>query len=502
MIDELRARWQERPVTIAAIVAVVTFIVFLPALGNDFVRYDDPAYVFENRVVQSGLSLEAVRWSFTTLSMSNWHPLTWLSYLIDSSLFGIEPLGFHATNVLLHAMCAALVVLVVSSLTGDALIAAAVALLFALHPLRVESVAWISERKDVLSGVFFLLTLLWYVKAVRTSSRAWHGFALVAFAAGLMAKAMIVTVPPLLLVIDVCFLQRRDIGRALLEKVPYAVLAGVVSVLTVIAQEEAIVDVDRHGLGARVSNAVVSIARYLAMTAWPVDLNVGHRIPNEGWSTLAVFASAALVVALTAAFAAMALRWRDARALGGWLWFLGMLVPVLGLVQVGGAAMAERYTYLPHIGLLLALALALALAVPRVARAPLGVVATFGVALALALACVPRTIDQIGVWSSTRTLFAHAVTVTPDHAWMRMYLAGALIHESDDEADARLAVSEGATAIRLRPDDPALLAHFGLLLAKAGQREEAERALRAVLEVEPENAIARAELERIAREAP
>lgn len=493
--------------TIAVVVAVITMVVFLPALGNGFVRYDDHGYVYENRVVLSGLNIDAIRWSFTTLSMSNWHPLTWLTYLVDSSLFGMDAAGFHATNVLLHAMCAALAVLVVSSLGGDVLMGAAVALLFALHPLRVESVAWISERKDVLSGVFFLLTLLWYVKAARASgaqrpSFTWHALALAAFALGLMAKSMLVTVPPLLLVIDACFLRRRDVARALLEKLPYAALAAIAAVVTLRAQGDAIVDVEAHGVGARVSNALVSMARYLAKTAWPTDLSVAYRVPDDGWSPLAVAGSALLVLALTTALAAMAWRARDARALGGWLWFVGMLVPVLGIVQVGSAAMADRYTHLPHIGLLLALALVVERLVRVMRAGSTAANATFGLCVVLAFACVPRTIDQIGVWSSSRTLFTHAVAQAPEHMWMRMYLALALVIESDDPADARIAVNEGAAAIRQRPNDPALLAQFGVVLSMAGERAEAERALRAVLDVDPENAVARAELERIARENP
>lgn len=498
MVAGLRARWQERPIAVAVIVAVVTAIVFLPALGNGFVRYDDQGYVTENRVVLDGLSAEAVRWSFTTLSMSNWHPLTWLSYLVDSSLFGIEPMGFHATNVILHALCAALVVLVASSLTGDVLIGAAVALLFALHPLRVESVAWISERKDVLSGVFFLLTILWYVKAVRASSRRWHALALASFALGLMAKSMLVTVPALLLVIDVCFLHRRDVARALLEKLPYVALAAIVAALTVVAQSGAIVDVAAHGPAARAGNAVVSLARYLAKTAWPVDLSVAYRVPPDGWPALTVVASAALIAALTVAFVLIAWRTRDARTLGGWLWFLGMLVPVLGLVQVGGAAMADRYTYLPHVGLLLAVVLGAQLGVQRMVKER-WLVAAVVVAIVLALACVPRTIDQIAVWSSSRTLFTHALALAPEHPWLRMYLALALVIESDDEEDARRAVREGATAMEQQREDPALLAQFGIVLSQAGQRVEAERALRAVLQVDPQNAVAREELERIMR---
>jgi protein O-mannosyl-transferase len=487
MIAGLRARWQERTMITAVIVAVITFVVFLPALANGFVRYDDHGYVYENRVVLSGLNVDSLRWSFTTLSMSNWHPLTWLSYLVDSSVFGMNPGGFHATNVVLHALCAGLVVLVVSSLSGDVLVGAAVALLFALHPLRVESVAWISERKDVLSGVFFFVTLLCYVKAVRASSRPWHALAVAAFAFGLMSKAMLMTVPALLLVIDACFLRRRDIARALVEKLPFVVLALVAAVLAVKAQGDAIVDVETHGIAARAANAIVSIARYLAKTAWPFDLSIAYRVPDDGWSALAIGASAALVVALTLAFVAFSVRTRDPRPLGGWLWFVGMLSPVLGLVQVGSAAMAERYTYVPHIGLFLAVVLV----VERVR--PIAI----PIAIALALACVPRTIDQIAVWSSSRTLFSHAIAQAPEHAWMRMNLASALVRESEDPVDVRLAIDEGATAIRQRPNDVALLAQFGVVLSRAGDRAEAERALRAVLEVDPNNAVAREELERL-----
>lgn len=491
---------------VALFVALITALVFVPALANDFVRLDDQGYVLDNRVVHDGLSVAAVRWSFTTFSMSNWHPLTWLSYLVDASLFGIDATAFHATSVFLHALCAALVVLVVRALVDDLRVAAAVALLFALHPLRVESVAWVSERKDVLSGVFFFLTLLWYVKATRRSEGArlrWHAAALVAFALGLLAKPMLVTVPPLLVVIDACFLDRfrgptrREIALLVVEKLPYLALAACAAALTVMAQGDAIVEVERYPLGARLANAAVSYARYLQLTVWPAELSILYPLPADGWPAGTVAASIAVIGGVTALLLALARR-GERRALGGWLWFLGVLVPVIGIVHVGDAARADRYTYLPHVGLFLAVVLAVRGAVMSLRSAAGAFDVVLVLAFALAFACVPRTVDQIGVWSSSRSLFTHAIAVSPEQPWLRMHLASALVVEQRAPGDVREAIAHGASAISMRADDPALLAAFGSVLAAAGELDEAERALRAVLEVDPQNASARAELERIA----
>jgi protein O-mannosyl-transferase len=404
----------------AAALFGVTLIAFTPALQCDFVNFDDHIFTFNRQQVLAGLTMDGARWAFTTFDTGNWHPLTWLSLQLDASLWktpqgGLDPRGFHLTNVLLHAANAALLFLALRTLSGAFWRSAATALLFAVHPLRVESVAWIAERKDVLSVFFGLLALWAYAVYARTPSvRSYLAMAL-AFALSLMCKPMLVTLPCLLVVLDWWPLGRartgRDFWRLAIEKLPLVGLAVACALVTVRAQAEqaAIGSFEKYSLAVRLQNAVVSYAEYLSKTVWPAGLAVFYPHPGANLAAWQVAGSVLLLTGLTAG--AVVLRRRAPYLAVGWLWYLGTLVPVIGLVQVGKQAYADRYSYFPQIGLLVAICwgtAAFAGSRKRTALVAAG---------AAALSLMAVTLDQLQVWRNSVTLWENALKISgPDSA--------------------------------------------------------------------------------------
>ncbi|HZL80174.1 MAG TPA: glycosyltransferase family 39 protein, partial [Candidatus Limnocylindrales bacterium] len=355
-----------RPRLIALLLAFVTLAAYLPVTQFNFLNYDDDEYVTENQVVQDGLTLAGVKWAFTTGRASNWHPLTWLSHMTDCELFKLNAGAHHFINVIFHAANAALLFVLLLRLTKKNWPSAFVAALFAWHPLHVESVAWIAERKDVLSTFFALLTLLSYAKFVQENSRRHFWSALFYFTLGLMSKPMLVTLPFVLLLLDFWPLQRFPLSRLrsasarqaafrfqlLSEKTPFFLLAAASCLITFLVQHSghAVATLDQVPPGFRLENAAVATVRYLQKIIWPAPLAVFYPLAPIPTATL-VLAATALVFIFAATWLA---RNRNPCWLVGWLWFLGTLVPVIGLVQVGGAAMADRYTYIPSIGIFMA----------------------------------------------------------------------------------------------------------------------------------------------------
>jgi tetratricopeptide (TPR) repeat protein len=356
-------------VGICAVLTVITWLVFGQTLRHQFVTYDDPQYVYENAKVAAGLSLEGVSWAFTHTVAGNWHPLTTVSHMFDCQLYGLKPAGHHFTNVLLHTIAVILLFLVLRQMTGTLWRSAFVAALFAIHPLHVESVAWISERKDVLSAVFFMLTLGAYVRYVRKPSVTSYLLVLALFALGLMSKPMLVTVPFVLLLLDYWPLGRirgpffakstaRDsasssrwsmVGRLVTEKIPLFVLSALSSVVTLLAQVYGARAIDQLPLAWRLNDAAVSYVAYIWQLFWPTRLAPFYPHPNDQlplWQVL-------LAIAFLVTVSLLAIHWRKERPyiFTGWFWYVGMLVPVIGLVQVGEQARADRYTYLPAAGL-------------------------------------------------------------------------------------------------------------------------------------------------------
>ncbi len=399
----LEATARLRSLGLALGLAVLTVLVFAPVLGHDFVSLDDPAYVTANRQVRRGLTAEGFGWAWGAEVAANWHPLTLLSHMLDCELYGLDPGGHHLTSLLLHTANAVLLFVVWRRLTGAAGRSAVVAALFAIHPLHVESVAWIAERKDVLSGFFFLLTLAAWTGWVRRPTRRRYLLALLAFALGLLAKPMLVTLPLVLLLLDVWPLERlprgapaaeirRAFGRLLREKLPFFLAALAAGVVALFTQREAMFPLAALPPAQRAANALLAYAAYLGDTLWPRGLAVFYPLPGPqpAWR---VALAAALFAALTAATLARCRRspWLAV----GWLWFAGMLVPVIGLLQVGSQGRADRYTYLPSIGLFVALVWEVA------ERWPAGRLRRPALAAAALLAIAPLAVAaraQVATW--------------------------------------------------------------------------------------------------------
>jgi Flp pilus assembly protein TadD len=460
---------------VAIVLAGVTVATFLPALGCGFVNFDDPDYVTQNRHVTSGLSAEGTRWAFTTFTNGNWHPLTWLSLQLDASLWWPDPRGFHLTSVLVHAVNAALLFLTLRMMTGTVWRSAAVALLFAIHPLRVESVAWISERKDVLSAWFGLLALLAYVVYLRRPSVVRYLGILVTFALSLLCKPMLITLPCLLLVLDWWPLDRvrraADWRRLVTEKLPLFVLVVLSAAVAYQAQAErsAVATLEQFPLKVRIENGAVSYVTYIGKTAWPVDLAVYYPHPiyrpaaREGQAVAFAAFAGALFLLSTCTVVAIRMRRRAPYLLAGWLWYFGTLVPVIGILQVGSQAYADRYSYFPQIGLLLALCWG----VTDLAGRRAGWTLAAAAALAVALALVTRA--QLGVWKDSVTLWQHALQATFSTATAEMNLGTAL----EERKDLSGAAEHYRKAIEDEPNSVGAHISMGNIFFRRNQLKEA-----------------------------
>jgi tetratricopeptide (TPR) repeat protein len=462
---------------ICILLAAGTFAAFWPVQKAGFVNLDDPTYVRDNLRVQKGLSGQNVKWAFQTFHFSNWHPVTWLSYMLDCQLFGANPTAMHRVNLGLHIANALLLFLVLRRMTGSTWGSGVVAALFALHPLHVESVAWISERKDVLSTFFWLLTMWAYTEYARRSAAGWYATALLFFTLGLMSKAMLVTLPLVLLLLDYWPLERmhrrgqsaergRDrLGKLLVEKIPFFLLAALGSWLAFLAQRrgEAMTTFTVLPFIQRVENAFVSYTRYLGKTFWPADLAVFYPHPY-GWSGLQVLGASVCLLTVSL----LALRgWRRWPFLfTGWFWFLGTLVPVIGLVQVGGQSMADRYTYVPSIGLFIALVWS-AREIIQAKRLPVPI--PIGVTAAVLVSCAVITYRQAGYWEDSLTLFEHAASIGDSSAVVRNNLGDALLqHGKTNEANAQF-----RAALELDPEDFRAWGNLGNSFLREGKLEEA-----------------------------
>jgi Flp pilus assembly protein TadD len=453
-----------------------TFAAYVPALDNDFLNYDDDRYITQNFVVRAGITVEGMLWA-TGFRVSNWHPLTWLSHMVDCQIWGVRPRGHHLTSVVLHAVNTALLFWVLHRLTGCLAAAAFAAALFGLHPTRTESVAWISERKDVLSLAFFLLTLRAYHAYASAPSTARYLAVVVFLALGLMAKPMLVSAPFVLLLLDYWPLGRLRIEelragirrstalrRLLLEKVPLILFCALSSWLTVLAQRAGgtIVSMEGIPLEQRIANAIVSYGRYLGRTVWPSELAIFHPFPIGGWPAWLVVANLALLTGVTL----VALRLARSHAFGivGWAWFLVTLVPVIGLVQVGAQSMADRYTYLPLIGLVVAFSFGVNDAARR--RPRLRVPAVTGCAILLGALGV-GTAHQLGHWRDSATVMRNALAVAErlehrlgirTHRMVPHLDLGAALVESGDYTEAEHHLRQ---ALRFEPNNPLALNNVG-----------------------------------------
>jgi protein O-mannosyl-transferase len=557
------ARLAARPALISPLLAAVIFTVFCPALRCQFVNLDDPLYVTSNLHVQSGLTADGLAWAFHTGQAGNWHPLTWISHMLDCQLYGLSPEGHHLTSLLFHALNSVLLFVLLRRLTGALWRSAFVAALFALHPLHVESVAWIAERKDVLSACFFMLTLWAYgcyaeksvvsgqwsvvsrhpseapaadqgprttdygLRARHPASR-FYVLALCLFALGLMSKPMLVTLPFLLLLLDYWPLRRLQLfalkpqpstppppstfAHLVLEKWPFFLLSAASCIVTFIMQRQggAVQPLAVMSTGARLENALVACARYLGKTLWPAGLATPYPHPGH-WPLPAVALAAVLLAALT--LGALWLVRKCPFAAVGWFWFLGMLVPVLGIVQVGDQSMADRYTYLPLIGLFIAVAWGLDAAFARW-RLPKAALLVAGLVL---VSCSAQTRAQLSYWQNSETLFRHATAVTKNN-WLAYYNLACYLdgQKRTDEALAnyrrtveaqpkfadawnnlgyvfyeRMQYAEALPylekALSLKPSSLALRDGFANSLRELGRTDEAIEQYRLILQQKPDD---------------
>jgi tetratricopeptide (TPR) repeat protein len=473
------------------LLAVATAGVFAGVLGNGWIQLDDPMYVLQDSHVSRGLTLAGARWFLHEPHGGNWHPLTSYSHMLDVQLYGFEPAGHHATSLVLHVLNALLLALVLFRLTGAWWRSVLVAACFALHPLRVESVAWVAERKDVLSTFFFLLALDAYRRWVARPAPARYVLLLVAFVLGLMSKPMVVTLPFVLLLLDLWPLRRlagldgrpdatrrfaRSLGARTAEKWPLFVLAAASALVTYGVQKKtgAVAPVDLGDLGTRACNALVSCWRYVGKTLWPVNLAVIYPIGHRPDAALTAAAAAGLLAVTLAAL------WQVPRRpylAVGWLWYLGMLIPVIGLIQVGVQAYADRYTYIPVMGLVVAMVWGAGdlVAGRRSTRIPAAVAA--GLAL---VALATATSRQVALWKDTRTLFAHTLAVTRDNGIAQSCFGTALAQSGQP----RLALPHFQEALRLMPGYAVSRNNLGSVLTLLGRYEEAAAQFRASLRMQ------------------
>jgi protein O-mannosyl-transferase len=429
----------------------VTWAVFGQTLTHDFVNFDDHVYVYENPLVVRGLSTDGIIGAFTHAHARNWHPLTTLSHMLDCQLYGLKAGGHHLANVILHTISVVLLFLVLKQMTDGLWQSAFVATLFAIHPLHVESVSWIAERKDVLSAVFFMLTLAAYARYVRAPSARRYLLVALLFAFGLMSKPMLVTVPFLLLLLDYWPLgrigtRRSEVRRRLptlvMEKIPLFALSALSCMATLFAQRQGPTAIDQLPFLWRLENAFVTYVTYVWQMLWPARLAVFYPHPNDRLPLLEVTGAIALLVGTT--LVVISLRRKKPYLVTGWFWYLGMLVPVIGLVQVGEQAHADRYTYLPQIGLYIMIAWTVSdvlLVSTRLRRALVAVIAA--IAIGSLGACA---FGQTAYWKNSETLWNHALAVTGENDVAHNNLGFLFLHRGELDK----AISEFQTALDIR----------------------------------------------------
>jgi tetratricopeptide (TPR) repeat protein len=511
-------RWRptSRMLLICVLLAAGTLWAFWGVNNAEFASLDDPAYVSNNPIVQQGLTAENIKWALSTFYYSNWHPLTWLSYMADHEAFGLNPRGYHLVNLALHVANTLLLFLLLWRFTAAMWASAIVAAFFGWHPLHVESVAWISERKDVLSTLFWLLTMWAYGEYAKRRHPGWYAGMLILFVLGLMAKAMLVTLPFVLLLMDVWPLRRlelqapgwlKETKRLVLEKLPLFAIAASASYVTFVAQAGAVRRIEEWMLTERFENALISYVRYLGKTFWPVDLAVFYPHPRAEWPGWQVITAASLLVIISL----LTFIWARKRpyVFAGWWWFVGTLVPVIGIVQIGSQSIADRYMYVPSIGLFLLVVWGLREL--TAAKRPRKVAAS-AITVAALISCGVLTARQVQHWKNDLTLFLHAERITPPNiVTLDHLITGLLYHGRTNEARARVrqvmavapheyftwwhagnmfaaegdldkAIEHYQRGLHLNPDCPELNSQIGMALHKQGRFRDAIEHYRRAME--------------------
>ena len=480
--EENAGKQRRNAIGLAFLLAITTAVVYSGVFSSEFVNYDDDVYVTTNIHLRQGLSWEGVKWAFAALYASNWHPLTWLSHMLDVQLFGFNPTGHHLANLLFHILATLLLFGFLRYTTGRLWPGALVATLFALHPANVESVAWVAERKDVLSAMFWFMTMLAYAYYIRRPSAGRYTVVLLLFSLGLMAKPMLVTLPFILMLLDYWPLERLEMNRRcfvrlVAEKLPLLVLSVASATITVISQREAIAGFNRFNIMTRISNAVVSYCVYIKQAVWPEGLAVFYQYPQHSFPVNAV-ACALLLIAITAAVVRIGGR-RKKYLVMGWFWFLLTLAPVIGIVQIGNQAHADRYTYIPFIGIFIIVSWGLKTIVDRLENNKKLIVKIVVVAVILAMIGITR--EQVGYWKNGFTLFSHAIAVTKNN-YVAYNNLGAFLFRTGQMSDA-MAYYQKALSINPAYGD----AHYNLaiILRHLGRIDEAIAHYRKALEINP-----------------
>jgi protein O-mannosyl-transferase len=463
--------------------ALLTLAVYLPVRNYEFLHYDDDMYVVENPHVRSGLSWDNIKWGFTAVHNTYWQPLTWFSYMLDCTVFGLNAGASHLINVGFHVANAILLFLILTRMTKGVWQSAFIAGLFALHPLHVESVAWIAERRNVLSTLFWLLTMLFYARYTERPSAGRYLLTVAMFVLGLLSKPMLVTLPFVLLLLDYWPLGRLGNARyrvttLILEKVPFIILSAAASAVTFLTSQKVGVVVERKLLlpDERVINAVVSYLAYLGKMFWPIKLAVLYPHPINNIPVFKVLISGVALILITIFFVYHARRYKY--PLVGWLWYLGTLVPVIGIVQVGAQAMADRYTYVPLMGIFIIIAFGMTdlLKEKPFRKIILGVLA--GVSLS---ACAVVTSHQMKYWKDSLSLFEHTLNVVKDSPVIEKDYANVLI----DKGRSGEAVMYLSKAAKRRPDSPETHNNYGNALCKTGKLDEAIEQFKIAIKLNP-----------------
>ena len=479
-------------IIICSLLALAVLTIYAQTANYGYVAYDDDQYVYQNPWVKAGLTASNIGWAFTTFFYANWHPLTWISYMLDFNMFGSNPGAQHLVNVALHLASTLLLFLALVRMTRQPWRCAVVAAIFAVHPLHVESVAWISERKDVLSTFFEMLTLLLYVRyTVKPGVRNYLPLA-VAFGLSLLAKPMAVTFPFVLLLLDFWPLrrlnwplQRAAVRRLFMEKVPLLALAAVTSVLTFLAQRGygAVASLSHLPLAERVANAAIAYVAYIGKTFWPADLAVLYPVQKP------VLGNAVIAVLILAAITAAAWRWVRQRPYlaVGWLWYLGMLVPVIGLVQVGTQSMADRYTYVPMVGLSIAAVWTIG---DLIRNIPALRIAAAVAAVPMLAVLAGAAYQQTTYWKTSRTLFEHTLAITKDNRIIENNLGVVLA----DEGKSAEAITLFRAALAIDPDYAEAHSNLGHELLKSGRADQAQASLTKALDLNPNLVRAQADM--------
>src|ERR1051325_896967 len=458
-----------------ALLAVAIALVFARVRSQDYITFDDPEYVTANSVVKSGLTADGIQWAFTAFHSANWHPLTWITHMLDVQLFGVSAPAEKLVNVALHAGAAIFLLLFLVRATGALWPSAIVAALFALHPTRVESVAWVAERKDVLSALLFMLALYLYAGYAKSGRRALMIGVTVAFALALMAKPSVITLPFVLLLLDWWPLQRlgrTPFSRLLVEKVPLFALVIVSIIVTLRAQTEALVEVS---LSSRVQNAIIAYADYLRMLVWPAGLAIFYPTPSAIPAATVLFAFV-LLLAITIAVLLYARRWPFLAV--GWLWCLGTLVPMSGIVKAGIQWIADRYTYLSYVGLFIAIVWGLR----AIAASRPGLQRAFAALAIVVLAALSvATFAQLRYWKDAETLFTRTLAVTSKNPVAEANLAMVLY----DRDRAREALPHIRASVAMDPAISSSQYTLGRMLEATGDTAGAEQALRQAITLDP-----------------